>query len=182
MIVRPFSYTREIGDEIIRRFAGGETIRQICVDPDMPARSTVYYWIASRAENRSQDLIDFQRAYEEAKSAHAMAALDECIDISDDNSSDVIIQTRKDGSTYETINSEFVQRSKLRVEARMRRVEKIAPHQFGNSIQLTGPDGGPIRIDDSEKAIARRIAFALAVGMQKQEGDNDGKHDEPDAA
>jgi len=42
---RPSSYTETFADEICRRIAEGETLKQICRDEDMPARSTVQKWV-----------------------------------------------------------------------------------------------------------------------------------------
>jgi hypothetical protein len=45
------------------------------------------------------------------------------------------------------------------------------PQQYGDTskIQLTGSDGGPVRVEETPYAIARRIAFALAVAMRAKE-------------
>ena len=42
---RPPIRTRQIENEICRRIAQGESLRQICRDPGMPCRDTVQRWL-----------------------------------------------------------------------------------------------------------------------------------------
>lgn len=42
---RPTIYTDEMGDEICRRIADGESLRSICEDEHMPSRETVRLWL-----------------------------------------------------------------------------------------------------------------------------------------
>ena len=41
---RPTIFTPELAREIPTRLAEGESLRKICADEHMPARSTVYEW------------------------------------------------------------------------------------------------------------------------------------------
>jgi hypothetical protein len=164
---KPVSLTQAIAEEIVRRYASGETIKSICEDPDMPSRGAIYLWLADDRDTRSTVLIAWQDAMAKARTAHAFAMADDVIDIADDGTNDYVTKERPDGSTYEAVNSEHIQRSKLRVDTRLKLVEKLAPEQFGNALQLTGANGGPIKIENSPKDTARRLAFALALGAQK---------------
>lgn len=51
---RPSIRSRRIENAICRRIALGEPLRWICKDKAMPARSTVYRWLASDAESARQ--------------------------------------------------------------------------------------------------------------------------------
>lgn len=44
---RPSEFTDEIGEAICERLIDGESLRKICADDDMPAKSTVMKWLAS---------------------------------------------------------------------------------------------------------------------------------------
>lgn len=160
--VRPRLLTKKVMGEIIRRYAGGETILDICRDADMPARSMIYYWLASDDPNRAEIIIEFQREFAVARKAHALALTDDVVCIADDSSSDTLERTAKDGSTYEVPNHEWIARSKLRVDTRLKIIERISP----TPIELTGANGDPLIPSDDSKDIARRIAFALAAGMK----------------
>ncbi len=163
---KPLVFSRALGEEIVRRYSGGETIKDICADPDMPARSTVYFWLVADNDSRPAELIEWQSNMAKARIAFAFALADDTIDIADDTSNDTITKTGKDGSEYEVPNSEWISRSKLRVDTRLKLIEKIAPEQFGNALMLTGANGGPIRVEENPKDTARRLAFALALGAK----------------
>ena len=61
---------------------------------------------------------------------------EEILDISDDNSRDKIHKVGRDGKTYEEENSEFVNRSKLRVHARQWYLSKVNPKKYGDKIEV----------------------------------------------
>ena len=42
----------EIAETICERVVSGESLRAICADPAMPARATVFRWLASNQEFR----------------------------------------------------------------------------------------------------------------------------------
>ena len=42
---RPSDYSQETANTICTRIVEGESLRQICSDPDMPARSAVFMWL-----------------------------------------------------------------------------------------------------------------------------------------
>jgi hypothetical protein len=43
------------------------------------------------------------------------------------------------------------------------------PEKFDRrQVELTGPGGGPVQIDEPPNQIARKIAFALAIGLRQQ--------------
>lgn len=164
-----FVYTPEIGDEILRRFASGETIKRICDDAHMPHRGRVYEWIGADDER----LADFQKRFPAARAAHALALSDDIVDIADDGSNDWMTVTKgSPGNEYEVevINHEHIQRSKLRVDVRLKLMQHHAPNQFGDQLAITGANGGPIEIDDKNtRDVGRRLAFVLATGLRQEQ-------------
>lgn len=48
---RPTIYTEEMGDEICRRIADGESLRSICEDDHMPNRETVRLWLRDDSQD-----------------------------------------------------------------------------------------------------------------------------------
>lgn len=150
---RPSTYTPKIAETICHRIILGEPVRQICADDDMPAESTVYLWLIQHD--------DFSEQYARAKEAQAERFAEELLDISDDGRNDWIERENKDGSTYEALNGEAIQRSKLRVETRKWLMGKMRPKKYGDRLDLTsgGEKLPPPRADeDLAVAIAKLLA------------------------
>lgn len=51
---RPTKFDDAQAGEICRRLADGETLRDICLEPEMPARATVRRWQAENSQFRAQ--------------------------------------------------------------------------------------------------------------------------------
>jgi hypothetical protein len=83
-------YSTEIAEMICDRLAGGKSLRAICADPAMPARATVFRWLA-RSEK-------FRRSYAIARECLAEDLMDEMLEIADDSSSDYVEKTGADGT------------------------------------------------------------------------------------
>ena len=100
----------------------------------MPDKSNVLRWLAKDDKFRDQ--------YAHAREAQADYYAEEIIEISDDSSGDE--QTDEDGKTR--INSEFVNRSRLRVDTRKWLMARMAPKKYGDKItqEVTGADGSPL--------------------------------------
>lgn len=154
---RPTIFSAELADEICRRMSEGETVTAICADADMPNLSTVWRWEQTNAE--------FCNALARAREARAHVWMEEGIQIADDGTQDMKTVRDKDGREREVFDAEHVQRSRLRVETRMRLAAKHNPKAYGEKAQMevTGKDGAPIVPEADPKAIARQVAFFLAT-------------------
>ena len=69
MTARPSEFTTEVGDAICDRLIEGESLRSICSDDDMPAKSTVMKWLASGQHPAFVD--QYERAREMAADTDA---------------------------------------------------------------------------------------------------------------
>lgn len=131
---RPSLYTPELAEEICERIATTPRgLSFICaVDSGLPDERTVARWISTRA--------DFCQMYRAARERQADLLFDESLEIADDSSGDLKIITRKDGSTVEACDTEFVMRSTLRVNTRLKMAAQLAPRKYGNKqmIELAG--------------------------------------------
>lgn len=107
-------YTTELGDEICEKLADGVTLSEICRGLGI-ARSSVHDWRAKHDE--------FAMAYDLAKQAGHDALADECLRIADDGSQDKFT----DDEGRERVDTEVVQRSKLRVWTRLQLLAKWDP-------------------------------------------------------
>lgn len=113
-IGRPSKRTKAIEDEILIRLANAQSLASICRLEHMPDAATVIRWTI-------EDPL-FCIAYNRARASQADLLFDSALDISDDESKDLIVQ--EDGNV--TANPSAVARAKLRIETRMRMAGKIS--------------------------------------------------------
>lgn len=130
---RPSTFSQEVADEICRRLAKGEPLAQICRDEHMPAVRTVSDW--KKADEAFS--ADFACARDEGYD-HIAA---ECLTIADETTFDTI-----QGENGDRANTEWISRSKLRIETRLKLLAKWDPKRYGDKVtqELSGPDGGAI--------------------------------------
>lgn len=96
-------------------------LAKICLqNPELPTERTIMRW---RLRHES-----FRQQYAQAKREQAELLAQEIIDIADDKTHDVLID--EDGN--ERLNTEFVARSRLRVDARKWVASKLLPKVYGD--------------------------------------------------
>lgn len=110
-------------------------------DPNFPHKCTVLDWIRENEE--------FSNQYTKAKELQADHIFDQILEIADDDSQDDLFVGGDDesgASAKRVQNSEFIARSKLRVDARKWVVARLLPRKYGDRIaqEITGKDGGPV--------------------------------------
>jgi hypothetical protein len=135
---RPSLYSDALGEEICLRLVDGESLRNICRDTAMPCVRTVFNWLETDK--------DFCTKYAKARELQADLEVDDILDIADDGTNDWV--TRQRGNvTVTEVNHDHIARSRLRVETRKWRAEKLKPKKYGQKVQaeLSGPDGKPIQ-------------------------------------
>lgn len=95
----------------------GYSVAQICREhPDMPDPQYLYKWFRQTPE--------MEKRYYEARRLGAEVVMDECIDIADGR--------QDDGDEI----MEDVQRSKLRIDTRMKYAARMDPDRFGDKKQV----------------------------------------------
>lgn len=142
---RPSDYTEELADLICERLMMGESMACICTDDAMPSESMVYRWLKAHEY--------FRERYAYARDIQADRMVDEIIEIADDSSQDTTY-----GDTGPKANTEWISRSKLRVESRFKLMALLAPKKYGTkaidvtsggqalrAIQLVDFDGSPVQ-------------------------------------
>lgn len=122
---RPSDYSAEITGAICNRLSQGESLRSICADEGMPDKSTVMRWLGLHKE--------FQDQYARAREAQADYWAEEIIEISDDDAQDAIVDPESGNAR---INSEFVARSRLRVDTRKWLMARMAPKKYGDKLDI----------------------------------------------
>jgi len=127
-MARPSDYTPELGDIICSELADGKSMRAVCLPDKMPDKATVFRWIRTKEGFRDQ--------YARAKEESADALTDEMLDIADDSDLDYT-KTDDDGVK---LNSENIQRSRLRIDTRKWLASKLKPKKFGDKQYIETKD------------------------------------------
>lgn len=127
---RPTMYTDELASRICREIATStDGLAKICADnEDFPKPKTIYEW---RIDNR-----DFSDKYDAAKRLQADLLATEIMDIADDSRRDNITKINSVGEEYDVCNSEWVARSRLRVDTRKWIASKLLPKVYGDQNKI----------------------------------------------
>ena len=109
--------------DVIQRLQAGEPLTHICRTPDYPNPSTIWRW----AEEDAMFMQDIARA----RQAGFDVIAEDCLNIADDNSQDI----RYTEDKVEVVNSDVIQRAKLRIETRLKLLAKWDPKRYGDKLQ-----------------------------------------------
>jgi hypothetical protein len=136
---RPSKFTQQLADEICERIATtARGIDFLCEsDAKLPSARTVHRWLNEHD--------GFRQSYLRARERQADLLFDECLEIADDVSNDTKIVGGEDYER-EVANTEWISRSKLRVDTRMRMAGKLAPKKYGERLDLEHGGGLTINI------------------------------------
>lgn len=126
---RPTEYSQELADKICEELALGFSLRTVTKNDWCPPMSTIFNWLRTKKE--------FLEQYEKAKQESVDAMAEDILYIADDGTNDYEEAERPDGSTFIKLNSENVQRSRLRVDTRKWIMSKIKPKKYGEKIDMT---------------------------------------------
>lgn len=128
--VHPRQVTARLTAKICERIMAGQSLHKICNrgNPRMPTLRTVASWLANDP--------DFREAYYQACRIAAQLRIDQVFDIADDATNDfmeVEVPLRNGESTTKiVVNTEAIQRSKLRVDTRKWYAQKMIPKLYGD--------------------------------------------------
>jgi hypothetical protein len=141
------TYSEEIADEICAQLADGQSLRAICRAENMPNWRTVCRWMESND--------DFASRCARARTLQADVLEAEMADIERDT---------LDGSVDPKA-------ANVVLSSKRWRAAKLAPKKYGDRIhtELTGADGGPVQIDDTERAA--KVAAILAHAQTRRDAD-----------
>lgn len=155
------TFTPEIAAEICTRLAEGEPLRAICRDAHMPAWRTVYDWIEVNE--------DFAARIACARKLGFDAIAEQALEIAD--TPVVGEETEDDGDKVKVKRGDMLGHRKLQVETRLKLLAKWCPAKYGDrtAMELTGADGGPVQISDTERAA--KIAAILAAAQARKDDD-----------
>lgn len=124
----------EIMGIVVASLGEGKPLAEICREPGMPDRVTIYRW-------RDEDA-EFAQHIARAREAGFDAIAEDCLDIADETGRDT--KYGKDGQ--ESPDGEWIARSRLRVETRLKLLAKWDPKRYGDKVDVNhgGQAGNPI--------------------------------------
>jgi|SRR6185437_37721 len=124
---RPSTYTPEIADKICERISSTLLGTTQVAEEFGITRETLFKWRFRHPE--------FADKYARAKENQQELAAEEILEIADDSSRDT--KTIKRGKEeFEVENSEWINRSRLRVETRKWLMSKLAPKKYGDKLAM----------------------------------------------
>ncbi|WP_064681814.1 hypothetical protein [Rhizobium bangladeshense] len=127
---RPSKFSQTLAEKICDRIADRESLRSICRDEAMPAKSTVLSWLAD------EDKAAFRARYALAREILADGFVDELVEIADNSSDDWIEKKNAAGETTGwQENGEAIRRSQLRIATRQWVAEKLRPKKYGSKAE-----------------------------------------------
>lgn len=94
----------------------------------MPEWHTVYYWMDKEPE--------FSGAIARAREIGYDAIAEETLQIADDATNDYMERNGGEDAPGYVLNGEHVQRSKLRIETRLKLLAKWSPKKYGDRVNL----------------------------------------------
>jgi hypothetical protein len=134
---RPSDFSIWIAHEICERIATTPRgLDFICQSDDaLPSSRTVNRWLVQHA--------GFCQSYLRARERQADLLFDECLEIADDSTGDTKTVEYESGASSTQCNSEWISRSKLRVDTRLRMAGKLSPKKYGErqTVEHTDPQG-----------------------------------------
>ena len=92
---------------------------------NMPRRQQIQAWIAESEI--------YQDIHARARESQADILAEEIIEIADDATNDYMMRVNKNGDEEPVLDSEHVQRSRLRIDARKWIASNLSPRKYGNA-------------------------------------------------
>jgi len=140
-------YTHKLADQICHLTATTTMGRADIANEIGLDTSTITRWIQSNRKLDGDDEKEdgFCTLYARAKIDQADFMVEEMFDIADDGTNDWEERKRGDGSEHIALNSEHIQRSRLRVDTRKWAAAKLNPKKYGDKTTLAGDPDNPLQ-------------------------------------
>jgi hypothetical protein len=155
---RPSTYDKDIARMMCEQLSEGIPLREICRQEGFPMWRTVYLWMAKDP--------DLNTAIARARDVGYDAMAEECLDIADNARNDWMERLDADGVPigYQ-VNGDHIQRSKLRIETRLKLLAKFNPKRYGDKIVHSGDEVNPVVIENNHTVFGELLKN---LKMQRQ--------------
>lgn len=149
--------TPEVEKRIIEGLCDGVPLRELCRQDGMPNWRTVYEWISADEE--------FAARIAHARDLGFDAIAEEILDIADDGTNDWVERKRKEGRIDIVLDNEHVQRSKLRIETRLKLLAKWSPKKYGDKqiVDIGNKEGETFQLESNTDNAALMVQLAEAL-------------------
>ena len=150
-------YDAELAAKVLDLLAQSGSLRRVCRELGV-SRNSIIPWVVDNTEG-------FGDAYARAKEHGIDTLVEETLDIADDGSNDYM-----ETEHGPALNSESIQRSKVRVETRRWLAERLAPRRYGlrQGLDVMSSDG-TLQMDDTARSA--RVAQLVALAAKRKEDD-----------
>lgn len=125
-VPRKSSWNEETENIICERIAGGESLRAITQDKNMPSASEVY--------RKLGDIESFRDKYARAREIQMEHHLEMIFEIADNCTDDIELIRDSNGMQKEVIKHSAIQRARLQIDARKWAMSKLAPKKYGDKL------------------------------------------------
>jgi hypothetical protein len=122
MMPAAIQWTKELEQEIVDWIASGKTLREFCRQDTKPSHDAVY--------DHEKLSTEFKQRIACAREQGEDVIAQECLEIADDGSNDWV-----ESKFGPQVNQEHIQRSRLRVDTRLKLLAKWNPRKYGERIQ-----------------------------------------------
>lgn len=143
---RPTSFTPELANKILEELPHADGgLEAICKQDGFPSDRTVYRWLADPANE------EFRQAYAQAR--------------------EVCAHVQAERALRDALIAEDAAKGRLAFDARKWMASKLAPKKYGEKVttELTGADGGPVDVTDSQ--VGARLAAILAAAQARRDSE-----------
>lgn len=155
---RPATYDKAIAQQMCEQLSEGIPLREICRQEGYPAWRTVYDWMGKDA--------DLAAAIARARDIGYDAMAEECLDIADNAGNDYMERLDAEGVPVGwQVNGDHIQRSKLRIETRLKLLAKFNPKRYGDKIVHAGDEVNPVIIENNHNVFGELLKN---LKMQRQ--------------
>jgi hypothetical protein len=155
---RPATYDKAIAQQMCEQLSEGIPLREICRQEGYPAWRTVYLWMSKDP--------DLSAAIAHARDIGYDAMAEECLDIADNAGNDYMERLDAEGVPVGwQVNGDHIQRSKLRIETRLKLLAKFNPKRYGDKIVHAGDEINPVIIENNHNVFGELLKN---LKMQRQ--------------
>jgi len=156
-MARPSSYQPRVAAKVLAELAEGKSLRAVCDEPGMPARTTVLRWLAARE--------DFRQGYDEARQVGTYRVVDDIDQMLDDLPR--LVREAHDSGVNENA---LVQALRTQLDGKKWLLSKIMPSKFGDRIatEVSGPGGAPLVVEADPGRLALALHSILTAAARKE--------------
>ncbi len=151
-------YDEETAMDVCARIAAGDSLKEICADPEMPNQGVFYQW---RADNKN-----LRDIYRVAREAQMDTWADDIVAISDDASGDYVDRVGKHGETERVVDPESTRRAQIRIDTRKWLMARLGSRTYGEKVDVAISGELNVSTLSDDELEARTLARLADLGVE----------------